>query len=154
MLHPPMFSTWYSGTTFPIVSRKRQNNQKHWKTFETLEAGLGSFWTNRKPPRPALSRGRAACPQKQNALLSSRLLGEKMRSKLYFGSLWEKGVKPVSGPCCLSSWDVGTCHLPILYICLFHTASTPKLLTSPSPLPCPLGNHKFISYVCESVSVS
>ena len=83
-LHPLVFSTLYSGTIFLMVSRKRQNNQKHWKTpFETLEVGLASFWTNRKPPRPTLSRGRAARPQKQNECLFSCLLGSNRCSSSF-----------------------------------------------------------------------
>ena len=34
-----------------------------------------------------------------------------------------------------------------------HASANPKLLIYPSPTHFPLSNHKFVFYVCESVSV-
>ena len=75
-----------------------------------------------------------------------------MQPKLYFSSLWEKGVKSQSLVPCSPLPKTWVPVIRLFYTGHF-TASKPKLLICPSPPPCPLGNHKFIPYVCESVSV-
>ena len=49
-------------------------------------------------------------------------------------------------------YTVGPCWLSILNIALCVHVS-PKLAIYPFPHPSPPGSHKFVLYVCESVSV-
>ena len=48
---------------------------------------------------------------------------------------------------------VGPCSLPILYIVVCVCSSKTTDLSFPLPGSVPLGNHKFVFYVCESISV-
>ena len=47
-------------------------------------------------------------------------------------------------------YTVGPCWLSVLHIVVYMLIN---LLIYPSPPPFPLGNYKFVFYVCESLSV-
>ena len=51
--------------------------------------------------------------------------------------------------CC--SQQVGPCYLPFLYVVVCICSSQTPNLSLPSPSP--FGDHKFVFYVCESVSI-
>ena len=51
------------------------------------------------------------------------------------------------------SYTVGLCWLFILKVAVYTSPSqAPQLPLRPLPAPFPAGNHKFVLYVCESVS--